>query len=61
MMMFAEKSVEIDGVEVSAAVEGPSKPFVKRLIASMFCVNLSSTSLDSRISLSSASASVKFC
>ena len=56
--LIASESVEVDGVEVSAAVEGPSKRFVKGLIASMFCVNLSSTSSDSRMSLSSASASV---
>ena len=49
--LIASESVEVHGVEVSAAVEGPSKHFVKRLIASMFCVKLSSTSSDSRISV----------
>ena len=57
----ASERVDVDGVDVSTAVEGSSKRLVKRLIASMFCVNLSSTSSDSRLSLSSASASVKFC
>ena len=55
------ESVEVDGFDVSTAVEGHSERFVKRLIASMFCVNFSSTFLDSRMSLTSASACFKFC
>ena len=59
--LIVSESFEVEGVDVSSAIEGPSDHFVRGLIASRFCVNLSSTSSDSRMSLSRASTSVTFC